>query len=880
MRAFPAISLSRVRLAGIFLAIFAAYFVTAKFGLSLAVVTRQVTAVWPPTGIALAAILIFGPRVWPAILLAAFLVNAVSFEPLGTALGIGVGNTLEALTGVYLLHRFTRFGDAFARPRDAFSFIALAALLATVVAALIGTTSLCLGGVVPWHKFGRVAGVWWVGDALGALVIAPLILSWRAPQFPRDAWRLAEAACMMAGLIVVGVLLFARPDHSSRAAYPVTYTVFPFVLWSSYRFGMRGATATTFAISLIALWGMLHGSGPFVRGSVNENLVMLQLFMAVVAVTGLVFGAMSAERSRAERELRYDYGRMEARVEDRTVALERTNEALRHVIADHQGTLEQLRHRDRQFAEAQATARIGSWEWDTATDTVTWSDELFRLYGLEPQSRRVNFADSVRLVHEDDRELMRSAVERARADHAPFGLDHRVVWPDGSVHWMHGQGRVLQGADGRAIVMAGTTQDIGRRKEYEDALRRGKDELEVRVQERTDALARANEALHQSNRTKDEFLATLAHELRNPLAPIRNAVEAMRDYEARLPDFARLRAIVERQVQNMVHLIDDLLDIARVERGKIDLQLQRVELTDCAQRAIETCMPMMRERGHTLQTTLPAEGTTVEADPLRLEEIVVNLLTNAAKYTPRGGAIRLTVARDGDCAVLRVQDSGVGIEPNLLDRVFDLFVQGEQGLDRSLGGLGIGLTLVRKLVEMHGGTVYAWSEGRGKGSEFVVNLPLAAAGAVGAASAAGAPHASAVASPSSWAPSQNGAAKRVLLVEDHKESRETLQELLAKEGYDVLAAADGPAGVRMALSSRPDVILIDIGLPGMSGYDVCKTIAPELADSSRLVALTGYGDADSRRRAAAAGFHMVLPKPASLADLKRIVAGDEIAPVS
>ena len=286
---------------------------------------------------------------------------------------------------------------------------------------------------------------------------------------------------------------------------------------------------------------------------------------------------------------------------------------------------------------------------------------------------------------------------------------------------------------------------------------------------------------------------------------------------------------------------------------------------------------MMRERGHTLQTRLPAEATTVEADPMRLEEIVVNLLTNAAKYTPRGGAIQLTVARADDCAVLRVQDSGVGIEPNLLDRVFDLFVQGEQGWTARWAGSASASRWCASSSRCTAAPSYAWSEGVGKGSEFVVSLPLAtaAAGGVGGASAAGAVGAGTF--PPAWAQAKNGGAKRVLLVEDHKESRETLQELLAKEGYDVLAAADGPAGVRMALASRPDVILIDIGLPGMSGYDVCKTIAPELADSARLVALTGYGDADSRRRAAAAGFHMVLPKPASLADLKRIVAGGAVA---
>ena len=409
MLEIPRTSASRLRYAALLLAIATIYFLAAKLGLSLAVITRQVTAVWPPTGIAIAAVLIFGYRVWPAILVGAFLVNAVSFEPLGTAFGIGVGNTLEAVTGVYLLRRFTRFGEAFARPRDAFSFITLPALLATTVAAAIGATSLCLGGVMSWHVL-RSRGVGVVGRRCARRArdraAHPELEGRRGPRATPGA--LTEAAGLMTGLIVVGLLMFASPHLTSQPTYPVTYTVFPFILWAAYRFGMRGATTTTFVISLVALWGTVHGNGPFATGAMSQNLVMLQLFMAVVAVTGLVFGAMSTERIRAERELRHAYGRMEARVVDRTAELERTNSALMAVIDQHQRTLDQLRRRDRQFAEAQATAHIGSWEWDTATDTVTWSDELYRLYGLEPQSMRVNFAEFLRRVHEDDREPLRT----------------------------------------------------------------------------------------------------------------------------------------------------------------------------------------------------------------------------------------------------------------------------------------------------------------------------------------------------------------------------------------------------------------------------------------------------------------------------------------
>jgi two-component system CheB/CheR fusion protein len=582
--------------------------------------------------------------------------------------------------------------------------------------------------------------------------------------------------------------------------------------------------------------------------------------MAIVAITGLVFGAMTTERNRAESELRGAYEQMEARVEDRTADLARTNRALTAVIEGHRHTLEQLRRRDRQFAEAQALAHIGSWEWNMVTDTVTWSDELFRLYGLEPQSIQVDYAGFLERVHEADREVVRASVGKAHTEGSAFAHDHRVLWPDGSIHWLHGQGRVIWDAEGKPIAMAGTAQDVSRRREHEQELLGARAELEIRVAERTDALRMAN-------RTKDEFLATLAHELRNPLAPIRNAVEAMRLEEHRAPGFAHLLAIVERQVENIVRLIDELLDISRVEHGKVDLQVRTLDLSDAVRRAIETCAPVIREHDHALEMAFPGDPILVAGDPLRLEQVIVNLLTNAIKYTPDGGTIRLTVERLDDRAVFRVRDNGVGIEPAMLTHVFDLFVQAEQGLDRSRGGLGIGLTLVRRLVELHGGSVSAASEGAGRGSEFVVTLPLAVArpepsrngrpGAPGEADKV----------------RMNGASRRVLVIEDHPENRDTLEQLLSLAGHDVRVAADGPEGVRLALAARPEVVLIDIGLPGMDGYEVCAALVRELQQPARLIALTGYGDSESRARAQAAGFDLVLAKPVPFARLKEALNG-------
>jgi signal transduction histidine kinase/ActR/RegA family two-component response regulator len=366
-----------------------------------------------------------------------------------------------------------------------------------------------------------------------------------------------------------------------------------------------------------------------------------------------------------------------------------------------------------------------------------------------------------------------------------------------------------------------------------------------------------------ANRAKDEFLAMLGHELRNPLAPIQTALQLMRlrgDGSAE-----RERTVIERQVKHLTRLVDDLLDVSRIVRGKVELKHERVNISDVVAKAIELASPLIEQRRHTLDVQVPRHGLQVDGDSLRLAQVISNLLANAAKYTEQGGNIAVIADRIANDAVVRVRDNGMGIAPEILPRIFDLFVQERQTLDRSQGGLGLGLTIVRSLVHSHGGTVTAHSNGPGCGSEFVVSLPLCAPadaaadpavqGSVrAAASAAGTPD------------------TRILVVDDNEDAADMLVEVLTAEGYRVRAANDGPAAIRVAAEFKPHVAVLDIGLPVMDGYELAERLRqlPELT-AIRLFAVTGYAQEADRKRSAAAGFDGHFAKPLDLDVLGRVV---------
>jgi signal transduction histidine kinase/ActR/RegA family two-component response regulator len=376
-----------------------------------------------------------------------------------------------------------------------------------------------------------------------------------------------------------------------------------------------------------------------------------------------------------------------------------------------------------------------------------------------------------------------------------------------------------------------------------------------------DQLQQRTQELSEANRRKDEFLAMLAHELRNPLAPIRNAAQVMR---LLAQDDANLRCageVVERQVQHMSRLVDDLLDVARFSSGKITLQKEPTDLAAVVARAVETSRPAIEGRRHELSVTLTPERLRVEADPVRLAQVLDNLLNNAAKYTPEGGRIWLTAGREGREAAVRVRDTGIGIPANMLANVFDLFTQVDRTLDHSQGGLGIGLTLVRRLVELHGGSVQATSGGANQGSEFVIRLPLLL---------------ETERAPGTWE-EENGLAarprRRILVVDDNMDASQSLAKLLELTGHEARVAHDGATALDVAQVYRPDVVLLDIGLPQIDGYEVARRLREQPGtEHALLVALTGYGHEEDRRRTREAGFDHHLVKPVDPNAIQQLLA--------
>ncbi|HVZ85982.1 MAG TPA: hybrid sensor histidine kinase/response regulator [Polyangia bacterium] len=352
---------------------------------------------------------------------------------------------------------------------------------------------------------------------------------------------------------------------------------------------------------------------------------------------------------------------------------------------------------------------------------------------------------------------------------------------------------------------------------------------------------------------RDEFLAMLGHELRNPLSAIQFATDLIARRRDQDPCVAKHADTIERQTTNLNRLVDDLLDVARVTSGKVTLQREPAELGALVQRCLESLQTTADTRGVALIGSAAA-SIPVDVDVVRTEQVVTNLVTNAIKYTPRGGRVEVLLATEAGEAVLRVRDTGVGISPEHLESIFDVFSQAPTALDRAKGGLGLGLTLVRALVGMHGGAVSARSEGCGRGSEFCVRLPLAAAPADQPATPA-------------TPPAAPDPGVRVVLVEDNVDIRETLTELLAMDGYDVQGAADGPQGLTRILSEQPQVALVDVGLPGFDGYELARRARSRLGDGVALIAMTGYGQPDDRERSFDAGFDDHVVKPVSLEDL-------------
>jgi signal transduction histidine kinase/ActR/RegA family two-component response regulator len=644
------------------------YFAAGRLALHFASFTASSSSVWPPTGIAFAAMLILGYQIWPGVFLGAFFVNLATTGAVFTSLGMATGNTLEAVAAVYLTMRYANGRKLFERSQDFFKFAALG-MLAAAISATFGVTSLALGGLTHSHEFVRVWLTWWLGDVGGFLMFAPFPILWiENPRLAGDHRRLLEASVTLTAITLFGILVFggALPGIEN---YPIGFICVPILVWSAFRFGQREAATAVFILTVSAEWGMMRGHGPWARFA-NEisSFIMPQAFMMTMAVMTMALAAVVWERKRAEED------------------------------ANH--------------ARNQAEA---------------------------------------------------------------------------------------------------------------------------------------------ANRAKDQFLAMLGHELRNPIAALSSAVHVLKHADVRSPQAAPLLEIMVRQSGHLARMVDDLLDVQRLTAARrITLNRRPMNLGECARHCVTALR--VREEFAERNIELRLDDIWIDGDPDRVAQILINLLSNACKYTNPNGKIVLSVRCEGDRAIIRVEDDGEGIPADLLPRVFELFVQGDRLSDRQPGGLGLGLTLVRHLAELHGGTVEAHSDGRGRGSTFTVLIPRIE-------------QVEQITS-KPIAPARSQRRRRILIVEDNTDAREALREALEMAGHKIFEAGSGASGVESALANRPDVALIDIGLPGFDGYEVARRIrSASDVQGMRLIALTGYGSPEDRRKAEQAGFDTHLVKPLDFDEL-------------
>jgi PAS domain S-box-containing protein len=622
----------------LFACVAALYIGAAKLGIQLPVAHGIVTPVWAPTGIALAALVLFGPSLWPAVAIGALVANATSGASLTVAAGISIGNTLEALVAAGLL-RPVDFKPSLDRVRDVAALVLLAAGASTAIAATNGVTVLWLSGNLS-DSYASSWFLWWSGDAMGDLVAAPLLLVWLSAPFWKP--RVAE---VVEGVALLGLLACLSWFVFLHGYWHYPHLLFPLLVWASLRFYQRGAVTSSFVVAAFAIAGAVNGSTPLGGGSTTEVVQIEEGLLAAVIVSLLILGAVLSERAAAERT---------------------------------------LEHEREIFAEAQAVAHIGSWEWNIAADRITWSDELFRLYGLEPLPE-MSSASYLEQIHEEDLRRVEQRFARALVDTAPFSLEHRIVGKNGTTRWVQVHGHVVVDAAGDPLRMVGTAQDVTETKR-----------------------------LHE---LRENILATVSHELRTPLTSIIGFAQTLRARGTDLDEATRaemVRNLVE-QADRLQHLLSDLLDLDRMRHGLLPPSFRPTDVGAL----VANVAARQAEQGR--QIGVHAEPVVADVDAAKVERIVENLLANAIKHTPPGTDVVARVEQDAGFVMIAIDDRGLGVQEEEREAVFELFNRGYS--PAGVPGAGIGLSLVAQFAAVHGGR--AWIEDHpGGGASFRVRLPL------------------------------------------------------------------------------------------------------------------------------------------------------------
>ncbi len=679
---------SSLRYVGLAAALALTYLAAAGLGLSIAYAHTNVSPVWPPTGIAIASLLLFGRSFWPAVFVGAFVANLLTGVSLPTTTGIAVGNTLEAVLAAHLLNRTIGPRPAFDSVAAVLKFVLYAVLVSPMVSATIGNLSLCLGGAANCGRFWYLWLTWWLGDGFGALVVAPLLLAWGRESLQGRTMRaLSEGILLLTLLFVTAMVVFGGWFPGGVKDYPLEHLCLAYLIWAALRFEQRLITTAIVVLSGVAVAGTISGYGPFVHGGLNESLLLLQAFIGASTLMTLMLFAVISERKKADEEklrLSAEVRRHRQRVED--------------IVAHVPGVV---------------------WEaWgkpDAANQRIDFvSNYVERMLGYSVQEWLSTPNFWLAIVHKDDRE--RAGREAAEIFASGKGGTSRFRWmtKDGREVWVEAQSVVVCDEKGDSVGMRGVTMDITSAVRAE--------------QERNELLGREREtraAAEEANRLKDEFLATVSHELRTPLNAIVGWSRLLRGGQLDEAGTRHAIEVIERNAWTQKQIIDDVLDVSRIITGKLRIGLRLVKLAPLIQAAIEVVRPAAEAKDIRIETPFDAAGSLVNGDAERLQQVVWNLLSNAVKFTGPGGWVEISLGRRDGQVEIRVADNGPGIPPEFLPHIFERFSQADISSTRHHGGIGLGLAIARHLIELHGGSITAENRQNGTGAILTVKLPAA-----------------------------------------------------------------------------------------------------------------------------------------------------------
>ena len=829
------------------------YFAAARLGLSLAIIHTNVSPVWPPTGIAIAAVIILSHRVWPGILIGAFAANRIlTPAPFLTDCAIALGNTVEALVAAMLLERLG-FHRSLDRARDVSKFVAVV-LCCSALSATIGSVSLCLGRAAEWSAFGLIWSTWWLGDSVGAVVVAPLLLTWYAPLPKR---RRLEATFAITLLTMAALANFGGQNPISVRYYPLARLMIPIFLWVAFRLGTRGVTLSSLLLSIVAVWGTTNNLGPFSGRSPNDSLLVLQLFLGTNAAMFLFLVATVEERSYAFRTLRESQRQMETSLEITRILSESSD-------------LNVATSRILQTIGSSLAWEVGDmWVPDSGGKVLRcisfWSASPAKFSQFESVTRALALPKGLGLpgrVWKTVRPLWIPDVTKDdNFPRAPVATEHSLhgalAFPILSGHKLLGvmeffSHKIRQPDTNMIARFSGIGSQIGQFVERQ----RAEDERERLLTLEYKARSEAEIA----NRAKDEFLAVVSHELRTPLNAIVGWSSMLKRGQLNEDRISQAIEIIDRNAKAQTQLIEDILDVSRIISGKFLIEPRPVQLPQVIQAAIEAIRPTADARQIHIDMTIGTNIGPVAGDAVRLQQVVSNLISNAVKFSSVGSEITVDVSGDNSEVRIVVADKGEGIPSEFLPLIFERFRQVDSSNSRRHGGLGLGLAIVRHLVELHGGTVKAESEGVGKGSTFTVTLPCVGLGT------------HVLLRSTSMAIDEESPAKkqlrdlRVLSVEDDPDARAMLDMVLKDQGADVISVSSVSEALEILNNndSLPGLVISDLGMPVSDGYDLIRELRSRSLDSGGqipAIAISGYAANEDIERALNAGFQLHLKKP-------------------